>query len=434
MEPVAVVAVHGMEERDMAGGMRYLARQPILDARGRVHAYELLFRPGPQNTSSRCQDDLATRIMLDNSILFGMEELARGLPAFVKCSPAVITEEQVRILPPNMTVLELPESAQPVPAFIQACIRLKSLGYRLALGHFVWQPSLQPLVSLADYIKIDFLKSSAQERGNVLARLPSETLLVAENLQTRADFEIARTEGFSLFEGYYFCAPSIVRGARVPTNKIFHLQMLQLLQEDPIDLHRLGELVKRDAGLTYRLLRLVNSPAWAIRQEVRSIEMALIAVGDDHFRRLASVAIASELNNGESTEVLRMAFVRARFCELAAAHLDLEPGEQYLIGLFSMLPAMLKASMFEVLIALPLRQPVQDALLGDPVPLRRPLQWIEAEERRDWEHCHQIALECDVAPAELVDCYLSAVLWADQTLTAAETAHFQAEPSGRSPE
>ena len=417
------VATCDTEEPPAAGAsaLRYLARQPILDTRGRVHAYELLFRSGPENRFPGGDGDFATRTILDNSILFGFEKLTRGLPAFVNCTSAVISEEQVRVLPPALTVLEIPDSVEPTPVFLHACMRLKSLGFRLALDDFVWQPSLQPLVSMADYIKIDFLKSSALERRAVLARLPSETLLIAAKLHTRANFEIARTEGFTLFQGHYLAAPAMVRASKIPTNKIFHLQLLQLLQEDPIDLHRLGELVKRDAGLTYRLLRLVNSPAWAMRQEVRNIEMALIAVGDDHFRRLASVAIASEINNGEGSELLRMAFVRARFCELTAPLFDLDPGEQYLIGLFSLLPIMLKVPMLEVLIALPLRQPVQDALFGEPGPIRLPLQCIEAEERGEWQRNHTLALEYDLTPEDLGACYSSAVLWADETLTAAES-------------
>ena len=412
-------AASGSQDRAFPGELRYLARQPILDARGQVVAYELLFRAGLQNAADR-DDDMATRTILDNSMVFGLEKLARGLPAFVNCTSEVLIREQVRVLPPRMTVLEILETVKPTTELIQACIRLKSAGYRIALDDFIWSSSLQPLVSLADFIKVDFIKSGEDERRLLLSRLPSSTTLIAEKVETRADYETARVEGFSLFQGFFFCAPAMVRVAKIPANKLCHLMLLQLLQHDPIDIHKLSEQVKRDPGLTYRLLRLVNSPACAIRQKVSSIEMALIAVGDDLFRRVASLAIASELSSGENSEILRMAFVRARFCELAAPSFGFDSGEQYLIGLFSMLPAMLKVAMKDLLLALPLRWEVQEALLGRDDPIRAPLQWVEAEERRDWERCHQTARDCAVAPAELVDCYLNAVLWADQALPAAE--------------
>ncbi|MGB8097487.1 MAG: HDOD domain-containing protein [Terracidiphilus sp.] len=405
------------EDREFPGELRHLARQPILDARGQVHAYELLFRAAAENAGD---DDAATRTILDNSMVFGLEKIARGLPAFVNCTLQVLTQEQVRVLPPRMTVLEIRETVKPTPELIQACIRLKSSGYRIALDDFTWSSPLQPLVLFADFIKVDFLKVSEDERRLLLSKLPYNSTLIAEKVETRADFETARTEGFSLFQGFYFCAPAAVHVAKIPANRLCHLQMLQLLQHDPIDLHKIAEQVKLDPGLSYRLLRLVNSPACAIRQNVCSIEMALMAIGDDQFRRLASLAIASQLSGGESNEILRMAFIRARFCELAAPLFGFEPGEQYLIGLFSMLPAMLKVPMKDLLLALPLRWEMQEALLDHDEPVRAPLQWVEAEERREWELCRQIASNRGLPPSELADRYLTAILWADEALPAAE--------------
>ena len=96
------------------------------------------------------------------------------------------------------------------------------------------------------------------------------------------------------------------------------------MQGDSIDLRKLTRLVKRDASLTYRLLRLVNSPICAMRQEVRSIESALLVVGEQTFRRIATLAITSELGADQPAEILRMAFLRGRFCELARQ--NLRPG------------------------------------------------------------------------------------------------------------
>lgn len=404
------------DDHTPTGELHNLARQPILDSQGQVHAYELLFRSGRENASA-AEDDIATRTILDNSIVFGLEKLARGLPAFVSCTPRVLTEEQVRILPPRMTVLQVLETVELTPGLIQACIRLKTMGYRIALEDFTWRSPLQPLVSFADFIKVDFLKASDSERRLLISKLPSQSTLIAEKVETRAAYDTARAEGFSLFQGYYFCAPAAVRVTKIPANKFCHLQLLQLLQHDPTDLHKIGEQVKRDPGLSYRLMRMVNSPVCAIRQKVSSIEMALIAVGDDQFRRLASLAIASELSSGENGEILRMAFIRARFCELAAPLFGLDPGEQYLIGLFSMLPAMLRVPMKDVLLALPLRWEVEQALLEQEETVRAPLEWVEAEERRDWERCERTASDSGVDQAQLADHYLNALLWADEALS-----------------
>ena len=125
----------------------------------------------------------------------------------------------------------------------------------------------------------------------------------------------ARDEGFKLFQGYYFCRPLLMTNRKVPSNRLTQVEILLLLENETVDLERLTDLVKQDASLAYRLLRLVNSPMCAVRQEVQSIQSALLAVGEEMFRRMATLAITSELNANRPAEILRMAFVRGRFCE-----------------------------------------------------------------------------------------------------------------------
>ena len=169
--------------------------------------------------------------------------------------------------------------------------------------------------------------------GGCCGRLEGATVaLLAEKVETQEEYQRACDEGFTLFQGYYFCRPVLMENRKVPSNRLSHIEILQLLRGDSIELKKLTRLVKRDASLTYRLLRLVNSPMCAVRQEVNSIQSALLAVGEDAFRRIATLAITSELNGDQPEEILRMAFVRGRFCEVAAGMCGLDPTEQYLLG------------------------------------------------------------------------------------------------------
>src|SRR5208337_3878915 len=185
-------------------------RQPIMDRRGRVHGYELLFRAGPE-AAFRGDGDMATRTMLDNTVIFGLEKLTGGVPAFVNCTKESLIEEMVHVMPSGMTVLEILESLEPTPGLIAACRRLKALGYRLALDDFTWKPGFDPLVEIADYVKVDFLLTSAQERENLLERLRGVTVaLVAEKIESQEKYKQACEEGFTLFQGYYFCRPVLL--------------------------------------------------------------------------------------------------------------------------------------------------------------------------------------------------------------------------------
>lgn len=401
-----------------ANGLRYVARQPILDAQSRVHGYELLFRSGPEAVF-RGDSELASRTMIDNTVLYGLETLTGGRTAFVNCTADILTGQQVCVLPPRMTVLEILETVEPFPKLISACRKLKTLGFRLALDDFVWTPSIEPLVALADYIKIDVLATGRAERMEVLSRLNRYSVaLVAEKVETRDVYNQVCSEGFTLFQGYYFCHPTLLTNRKVPSNKILHMEMLGMLQQVPLDLRKLSELVKRDASLMCRLLRIVNSPICAIRQEVRSIQVALMAVGDEVFRRIATLAIGCELNAGQPAETVRMAFVRARFCELASALCALNPTEQYLLGIFSMLPSMLETPMNEVISALPLRDSICEALLGASNSERCLLQWLEANENGDWPQCDAVARSYGMEQSDLHQCFAEAVLWGELILSA----------------
>ncbi len=396
-----------------ANELRYVARQPILDQHGKARGYELLFWNG-REPITRSESDQATCAMLDNTVIFGVEKLARGLPAFVNCTPDSLTGEWVQVLPPRLTVLELSSGAESSPDLLAACSKLKAAGFRLALADFTGKPESLPLADLADYIKVDIVKVQAAERQNLLRQLEaSPACLVAQNVETQEQFGLACKEGFELFQGYYFCRPEPIESHKIPGNRLVHLEIMEDLQNDPVDLRRLSQLVMCDASLTYRLLRLINSPVCAMRQEVTSIQAALLLVGEAAFRRMAMLAIASDFNAEQPAEILRMAFERGRFCELAAGLFGLAPSEQYLIGMVSLFPAMLRILMEDLVRLLPLRADAREALLGKPCPEGVLLRWIVCQEHGDWKSCDAIVRSNGLTHEQIMRCHVDAVAWAE---------------------
>ena len=401
-------------------GLRYVARQPILDTRGIVHGYELLFRAGATASAFTGDGDAATRTVLDNTLMFGLEKLTGGLPAFVNCTREALVGGLAMVLPSEHTVLEILETLTPDAELLAACLEFKAKGFRLALDDFTWTPEWAPFMAIADYIKVDFSVTSPQERKLLRTKLRgSSALLIAERMETPADFKIARSEGFTFFQGYYFCRPVIMENRTIPSNRLVHIQMLQALHEYPSDLRKICELVKRDPSLTYRLLRIVNSPLYGIRHEIRSIQAALVMIGEAMFRRIATLAIASDVKGNHPTELLRMAFQRGRFCELLASMTKQDPTEQYLLGVLSLLPPMLQVSMESMVAALPLRAEIRQALLGESNPSRRMLDWLIANETGQWELCDEISLAAGLPDTDLPQQYAEAVLWAEANLSLA---------------
>jgi c-di-GMP phosphodiesterase len=407
--------------------MRYVARQPILNLRGHVHAYELLFRNPPEavlkpstarsaSGTPHAANEQAARTMLDNAVIFGLDWLANGHPAFVNCTAESLTEELVLVLPPHMTVLGIPADLAVTPKLLECCRKLRDRGFRLALDDFTWKPNLRLLAQLADYIRVDFDTFGVAERDYVRTLDCVSLAMVAKKVDSQEDYKKARAAGFTLFQGGYFCRPTLLKKRKVPANRLLHFEIVRMLYRDPIDVRQVSQLVLRDASLTLRLLRLVNSPVYAMHQEVRSIEHAIIVVGENTFRRIVSLAVLSELNGEEPPEILHMALVRARFCEVTAKLCGLDPAEQYLLGMLSLVPAMLRLPMEELTPSLPLRAEICEALEGTLNPERSMLTWLECHERGDWDTCDVILQANAMSRDRVLECYGESVAWAGASL------------------
>lgn len=192
--------------------------------------------------------------------------------------------------------------------------------------------------------------------------------VVADKIHTHQDYKKARALGIRYFQGFYFCYPELVPNGNIPANRLYQVEILRQLFRDPLDLMTLCPMVSQDVSLVYRVLRYVNSPICAIRHPVTSIQDAIIILGDAAFRRIAALSLESALSQDQSPELLQMALVRARFCAMAAPLCGLDVEEQYLLGMLSLLPPMLRVPVETILHELPLRAEIRDALAGIPVP------------------------------------------------------------------
>jgi EAL and modified HD-GYP domain-containing signal transduction protein len=398
-------------QSESGGELRYVARQPILDKQSQVYSYDLLFRNAPQAIVRR-DADAAVETMLDNELLFGLERLTNGMPAFITCNADALTEDLVLVLNPSLTVLAIPANVEPTPRLIEACRELRSRGFRISLDNFSWDESTNSLIEHVHYIRADFRefdRAEQERRGKLNLGAIS---LIARNVETQEDCTQATANGFTFFQGSYFCHPVLLKQRKIPANRLFHFDIVRELYRDPIDIKKVSQFLRSDASLTFRLLRLVNSPLYALRQEVRSIENAIMILGEETFRRTISLAIMSEMNAEQPVEILHMGLLRARFCELAARIFRQDPAEQYLLGLFSLLPAMLRIPMEEIVSCLPLRGAICEALTGVENPERSLLSWIEAHERGNWEACDRIASAYGLHSSQLMVWYEEALIWA----------------------
>jgi len=396
---------------------RFVARQPILDLEHNIYGYELLFRSGLQNYFDfPDQDEAANRLIANSFLLFGVEELTGGAKAFVNFTHETLTKDFGTVLPPQFTVIEILETVAAAPETRQACERLKKLGFTLALDDFVYRPELEPLLNLADIIKVDVLATTAAQQLEMAQKLlPRGKILLAEKVETQEVFERTKAMGYTLFQGYFFCRPVILTRKDIPTFKMHYLRLLQQVHDPEMDFQNLARTIRNEISISYKLLKYINSAAFALRHKVGSIEQALALLGEKDIKTWVSLLTLTGMAEDKPSELVVCSLIRARACELLAPlmHLEDRRSELFLMGLFSLLDAILDRPLEEVLAEIPMAQDVRTALLGVSGKLREYLDLVVALERGDWKNLMRICTDLKLAEASIPSLYIGAMRWAD---------------------
>ena len=193
------------------------------------------------------------------------------------------------------------------------------------------------------------------------------------------------------------------------------MQLLSALNRPRLSLSEIEELIKHDVSLSYRVLRCINSAAYGLRREIRSIKEALVLLGVEPIRSWASVWCVAGLNSSGTFELATTALVRARCCELLGEHLTEadEAPELFLIGLCSLLDAMLGRPLEEAIADLPLSSAARSAVLGgERNTARCVLDAVVAYENGLWDEAALASHGAGVTPALLADAYAGALRWA----------------------
>jgi EAL and modified HD-GYP domain-containing signal transduction protein len=402
--------------RPSSGGP-YLVRQPILDRSRTVYGYELLFRAARSSVSDPSPERSVSAALADEVLATGLDTLAHGRPAFVTFAGEALLEGVPMLLPAERVVVTLVDDGGVDRDIVQACVALKKAGYRVALHDFPLSDLPPDLMPVADFIRFDYKALGPRPpRAADIQRLGRTSAhLVAAGLATAEQFERAVGDGFSYFQGTFFGHAVIRQSREIPAAQVACLQLLHALNRPNLSIADLENIIKRDAMLTYRLLRAVSSAATALPRSspaVRSVQLALTLLGVDTVRRWASVwtlAALAEPGRGAPPELVTMAVIRARCCELLGAPAQ---DDGFLLGMCSLLDALLGQPLEALLALLPLGDEVRHALRGGQNARRLLLDCVIAYERGVWDTCEQLAARAGIDPAQLPLAYREALAWA----------------------
>ncbi|MFZ3132087.1 MAG: HDOD domain-containing protein [Desulfosporosinus sp.] len=396
----------------------FVARQPILDRKERIFAYELLFRQENQNRYYSVDGDSATGDVISNSfITIGMDTLTGGKRGFINFTANLLRNKIAYSLPKEYLAIEILENVEPDQDIILTCKQLKEAGYLIVLDDFVFEAKFWPLIDLADIIKVDFLSTDVHERRNIMQRVGSRKIkFLAEKVETRDVFEQAVQMGYYYFQGYYFCKPIIISGKSIPLFKLNRLRLMEEINNPEVDLNKVTDLIKGDVSLTYNLLKFINSSVFGFKTKINSIKQAVVLLGLSEVRKWASIIVLQNIGEGKPHELIVNCVVRACFGEALARKTAFkgQASDIFLMGMFSLIDAFLDRPLADVLAELPLATEIKRALLGEDNQISAFLNLILAYEKADWVNFSVLAQKVNIDESEVPTLYLQALTSANQ--------------------
>jgi c-di-GMP-related signal transduction protein len=400
-----------------------IARQPILTADEKVIGYELFFREdaGQRRFSSDSQS--ATSATIDMLNFVGLGVLCDGRLAFINCSQPMLLSDYFALLPPNDVVIEIQQDVSPNAEVILACQRLKQAGYSIALDNFVPADQREALVPYARFLKVDISKVPSEQRTALVARYASEERrMLAQKVETRDHFVTTGKNGFTHFQGYFFRHPENLRARQIPATQATYVRLLTTVSKPQVDFEEIEALIKHEPSLCYRLLRYMNSPLLGLTSPVVSVRNALNLLGERESVRWIRMATTLVMGQEKSSDLVLSSLVRARFCELIAPKVEHGNSDLFLMGMLSLIDAILAVPIGVVIEELCLDADVKSQLLcaktGNKTPLSPIYDLMVAREAGDWGTVTHLGKQLNLSLSFVAQASNEAMRWAHEVTSA----------------
>jgi EAL and modified HD-GYP domain-containing signal transduction protein len=395
----------------------FIARQPILDRNKDVFAYELFFRDGKNNCYPSVErNDTATKLIAKNYQTLGLDDISCSKKSFINFQSETLMNGLPTSLDPENVVVELIAGRSDDGSLIDMCKHVKNMGYKIALdnpnGHLKqsWSeflPYVDMLKVNSNHENVDFLAK------NVNRFIDANVQLIADKVETQETFNIFRSMGFDYFQGYFFAKPESVSNENLPTSKLTLVELMGASSSESFDVESVNSVIEHDVGLSYMLLRFINSPTINKRYKITSLRHALNYMGEVEIKKFIALLALANLSDDKPLELLHLSLVRGRFCDLVGTEKNIgsNPPTAFLVGLFSMLDALLDQDMKALVEKLPLVEEVKEALCGGQNELSVYLMLVRAFESGNWLKVIRISKILELDQKLLHSLFNEAILW-----------------------
>ena len=395
----------------------FVARQAIFNRKQNVVAYELLFRNSAENFFPDIEEGQATaRLIMENQLNLGTRHITSGKTALINIGPDSLKHNLCDFLPCKDVVIELLETIEPTDDNYQLCRELFHKNYKLALDDFVYNEQWERFLKFIKLVKFDIAQTPLSDIAEIVEKLKQhkKIKILAEKIETQADYHQAHKMGFDYFQGYFFAKPTMHEQQDIDYNYALVVAIYAQVMKPSPDIKQISVLFEADAALAYKLMRLINSGVFPIQSKISSIKQALVYLGHERLKKFVSLIVTAHTAGKKPAELMQVCVVRARFCELIAKQVSKSlAGEAFLTGLFSLLDAILDQPMSLLVEKLPFPDEIKAALLNEKNTLYYILNVVQAYETGSWWTLEKAVILLNVKSDVLPGLYYQAVDWAD---------------------
>ncbi len=397
----------------------FLTRHAIFDRESKVYAYEISFRSDLEELAQKKpkEDQKASKVLTESFFTLGIESITDGKPAFVRFTQNLIISEFALMFPKELIAVIIGEEVAASGKVIEAVKELKNNDYMIVLNDFSFNQNSAKLTPYADMVIIDTDKVGDFIKKSIIKRLqPQGIKCLVKNIESQALFYKAFPQGFDYFQGNFFSKPVLVEKKDVPVSKFNFLEMLKEITQPEFDFNKIENIVKRDVSLTFKLLKMINSSAYGIKNEVKSIKQALVLLGANEVKKWVTLVILSNIGDDKPDELMKKALVRAKFLELIspAAGFANEASDIFLVGMFSLMDTLMGQPLESILAGLPLAAEIKNTLLGKDSPYKNIFQMVLSYEEGEWDKVKSLAAEAKIEEDPLPAHYKTSIEWVNQ--------------------
>ncbi len=270
-------------------------------------------------------------------------------------------------------------------------------------------PTFRSLLEIADSVKLDI---NARNVATMAEKIrPLVGTLIAGRVETPEDFERATALGFNAFQGYFFCRPQIIKGKSLPDASLAIMQALQRVMSANA-ISDVEGVMLQDVTLSYRLLRHINSAAFGLRRKVESVRQALGLLGLSNIRQWLSLLLLADAGKERPAELVRVALLRGKILEgIAELSHPERKSDYFLLGLFSLLDAILEISMEDALAKLCLPALMYQGLTDAQSEYGRLIELVKAVEQGDWPAVDGLTQELGIRCEDMTGVQTRAMRW-----------------------